>query len=59
MTDLSRENNDEAKVVAISSNGKWIATGGTAMLLKLWSTSNMQMITAEEVIPHTSTIPFN
>jgi len=48
VTNLSQDGSDEAMVVAISGSGKWIATGGTSQLLKIWNTRTMSLMTAQE-----------
>mmetsp|Transcript_46052 Transcript_46052/g.128074 ORF Transcript_46052/g.128074 Transcript_46052/m.128074 type:complete len:628 (-) Transcript_46052:499-2382(-) len=48
VTNLSSDMSDEALTVAISSSGKFVATGGTAQLLKLWDYATMELIASCE-----------
>ena len=49
VTDLSPNNDDEALCVGVSSDGRWVATGGTAQRLKLWEAKTMQLVASEQV----------
>jgi WD40 repeat protein len=45
--DLSPHHDDEALAVAVSSDGKWVATGGTAQVLKLWDAETLSLVASE------------
>ena len=45
--DLSRAGDDEARAVAVSGDGKWLATGGTGQRLKLWDAETLRCVADE------------
>lgn len=47
LTDLSPRNDDEALAVAVSSNGLWVATAGTAQLVKIWDMQSMRLVSSQ------------
>lgn len=46
--DLSPDLSDEAHKVAVSHSGRYLATGGTAQLLKIWDVETMELIASQE-----------
>ena len=46
--DLSPDLSDEARKVAVSQSGRYLATGGTAQLLKIWDVETMELLASQE-----------
>ena len=46
--DLSPDLSDEAHKVVVSHSGRYLATGGTAQLLKIWDVETMELIASQE-----------
>ncbi|KAG5188453.1 quinon protein alcohol dehydrogenase-like superfamily [Tribonema minus] len=44
VTDLSRDMSDEALGVAVSHNGRFVATAGTAQVVKLWDLASRRLL---------------